>query len=274
MSKQVGSLPSALQSIEEIGKRIRGKRVVVFLDYDGTLTPIVSRPELAVFSDETRRVVSELATQCPVAIVSGRDRSDVQSLVAIDNISFVGSHGFDIVGPDGKEKPHPESIGLPPILDDLENTLQRRLHGVPGVRSQRKKYSLSVHYRGVPDNRVSEVERIVDEEIAARKELRKTHGKKVFEIQPQIDWHKGKAVLYLLELLGLDGPDGVPIYVGDDITDENAFLAIRERGIGVHVKDGVETTAAHYALENTDEVRRFLQALTNILANIQDGKAD
>lgn len=273
MSKQAGSLPSALQSIDEIEQRIRSKRVVVFLDYDGTLTPIVSRPELAVFSDETRRVVSELATRCAVVVVSGRDRSDVQSLVAIDHISFVGSHGFDIVGPDGKEKPHPKSIGLPPILDDLEDALQRRFNDVPGVRLQRKKYSLSVHYRGVPDNRVSKLERIVDGEIAARKEIRKTHGKKVFEIQPQIDWHKGKAVLYLLELLGLDGPAGIPIYVGDDITDENAFLAIRERGIGVHVMDGVVTTAAHYTLANPDEVRRFLQTLTNILAGIQDGKA-
>jgi alpha,alpha-trehalase len=252
--------------MHEIEQRIRGKRVVVFLDYDGTLTPIVPQPELAVLSHETRQVVSELATRCPVAIVSGRDRGDVQDLVAIDHVSFIGSHGFDIVGPDGEEKPHPESIGLPPILDELEGTLRGRLRDVPGVRLQRKKYSLSVHYRGVADERVPAVERIVDEEVAARKEILKTHGKKVFEIQPRIDWDKGKAVLYLLELLNLDGPDGVPIYVGDDITDENAFLAIRNRGIGIHVKDGVKLTAAQYTLASTAEVRRFLQEFAAVLA--------
>jgi trehalose-phosphatase len=266
MSEPVTSLPSALESMDEIQRRIRGKRVVVFLDYDGTLTPIVARPELAVFSDETRRVVSELAARCPVAIVSGRDRADVESLVGIDHVAFVGSHGFDIVGPDGEEQPRPESLGLPPILDGLEDALQSRLRHVPGVRLQRKKYSLSVHYRGVDDERAPEVERIVDEEVAARKEIRKTLGKKVFEIQPRIDWDKGKAVLHLLEQWNLDGHDGLPIYIGDDVTDENAFLAIRERGIGIHVKDGVETTAAHYTLTGTEEVRRFLQELAGILA--------
>jgi trehalose 6-phosphate phosphatase len=265
MRQPVDSLPSALDSIHLIEQRIRGKRVAVFLDYDGTLTPIAARPELAVLSDPMRRVIRELAARCPVAVVSGRDRSDVQDLVAIDHISFVGSHGFDIVGPDGEEKTIPESIGLPRTLDELEHTLQRRLQAVPEVRLQRKKYSLSVHYRQVPDRRVPEVERIVDEEVAARKEIRKTHGKRVFEIQPRIDWHKGKAVLFLLELLDLDEPDTIPIYVGDDLTDENAFLALRDRSITVHVKDGLETTAARYTLESPDEVGRFLAGLTRFL---------
>lgn len=268
MSRPVAELPSALQSIDAIENRIQGKRIAVFLDYDGTLTPIVARPDLAVFSDETRRVVGELATLCPVTIVSGRDRKEVQSLVGIDPIAYVGSHGFDIVGPDGEERPHPESVGIPPILEALEGTLRNRLKEFPGITVQRKKYSLSVHYRGVITEQVPDVERVLDEEVAARAELRKTHGKKVFEIQPTIDWNKGKAVWYVLELLGLDGPDAVPIYIGDDVTDENALLAIRNRGIGIHVKDGAERTAAHYTLASPDEVRQFLRELAGLLQEV------
>jgi trehalose 6-phosphate phosphatase len=98
-------------------------------------------------------------------------------------------------------------------------------------------------------------------------ELKVTPGKMVYEIQPKIDWDKGKAVLYLLETLDLGGEDVVPIYVGDDITDEDAFEALKGRGISIFVgrADDPEvagrTTAADYALHTVEEVERFLDVL-------------
>ena len=92
-------LASALDRWEELGPHLREKRPAVFLDYDGTLTPIVARPELAVLAEEMRRTVRTLAARCPVAIVSGRDRTDVQRLVRIEGLIYAGSHGFDIAGP-------------------------------------------------------------------------------------------------------------------------------------------------------------------------------
>ncbi len=111
--------------------------------------------------------------------------------------------------------------------------------------------------------------RVVEEILAEHPgELKVTPGKMVYEIQPNIDWDKGKAVLYLLDALDLDRDDVVPIYLGDDITDEHAFEALaRRRGIGVFVgrADDPEvagrTTSADYVLNTFEEVERFLNAL-------------
>src|SRR3989339_69757 len=99
MMQDVVSLPSAVESIEKIRIRARDRQLLVSLDYDGTLTPIVERPERAVLSGEMRRIVSELADLCTVAVISGRDLSEVKRLVGLDKIYYAGSHGFDISGP-------------------------------------------------------------------------------------------------------------------------------------------------------------------------------
>ncbi len=101
MTKTISELPDALEHRDEIARRLAGKRLAVFLDYDGTLTPIVARPDLAVLSEAMRQVVRDLAGRCTVAIVSGRDREDVQKLVALDQLIYAGDHGFDISGPAG-----------------------------------------------------------------------------------------------------------------------------------------------------------------------------
>lgn len=260
---KVADLPSALDCADEISKRAKTKRTAVFLDYDGTLTPIVERPEQAVLSDETRQAVRRLAKQCVVAVVSGRDLKDVRQLVAIDDIFFAGSHGFDIAGPEDWRLQNEKGTEFIPDLDRAEGELQRRLDKINGALIERKKFSIAVHFRQVEENQVAQVERDVDQVLNEHKRLRKGIGKKVFELQPEIDWHKGKALLWLLEALGLDGPNVLPIYVGDDVTDEDAFEVLHERGIGVFVKgdEGPRRTAARYSLEDADEVRRFLQLL-------------
>jgi trehalose-phosphatase len=110
------------------------------------------------------------------------------------------------------------------------------------------------------------VKAVVDAILADHADLRVTSGKKVWEIQPRIDWNKGKAVLWLLEALNVDRPDVVPFYFGDDVTDEDAFEALKARGIGVYVghPDDVEAcreTLADYALRTSDEVGSFLDRL-------------
>jgi trehalose 6-phosphate phosphatase len=78
---------------------------------------------------------------------------------------------------------------------------------------------------------------MVDEVAAEHPKLRKAYGKKIFELQPQMDWHKGKALFSLLGTLKLDGADVLPFYIGDDVTDEDAFRALKGRGIGIVVRD-------------------------------------
>jgi trehalose 6-phosphate phosphatase len=258
----IGPLRPALDHLEEIFMRLGGKRPGVFLDYDGTLTPIVDRPEDALLADPVRQTLEQLAEHCTVAVISGRDLKDVQKLVDLKAIFYAGSHGFDIAGPQGKRLEHEMGQEFLPVLDRAEKSLRERLEGkISGVQVERKKFSIAVHYRRVEENRVKEVEDAVDLILQEQSRLRKGSGKKVFELQPDIDWHKGKAVLWLLAQLELDRPDVLPLYVGDDVTDEDAFRVLVDRGLGFAVQKGDKPTAAQYFLRDPAEVEKFLQAL-------------
>lgn len=260
------ALPSALERLGEIGDLLVGRRPAVFLDYDGTLTPIVRRPEEALLSAKMRRAVLELANRCPVAVISGRDRRDVQEKVGIGGLAYAGSHGFDIAGPGGEEIEHQAGRDFLPDLDAAEGELRQRLGGVEGAQVERKRFAIAVHYRRVAEEEVPAVEQAVNEVLAAHGNLRKTGGKKIFELRPGIDWDKGKAVAWLLERLGLDRPEVLPVYLGDDETDEDAFRELSGRGLGIVVRDEPRPTAARYALEDPGEVGRFLGRLAQMLA--------
>src|SRR5438128_1810884 len=148
-------IPSALEHVQEIAGR--SGRVAVFLDYDGTLTPIVSQPENAWLSDSMRQTLQELAARVPVAILSGRDLDDVRRRVNIDSIVYAGGHGFDIAGPRGLRRQM--ATELLSNLDMAEKELHQALEGIPGARVERKLFSVAAHYRNVKENDVSAVER-------------------------------------------------------------------------------------------------------------------
>jgi trehalose 6-phosphate phosphatase len=266
-----GGPKPALDNREEIVKLFKGKRPVVFLDYDGTLTPIVDHPEDAKLSDQVRQTLKELAQHCTVAVISGRDLPDVQKLVDLKAIYYAGSHGFDIAGPTGVKLVHQLGKEFLPVLDRAEKDLRGRVEDkIPGSQVERKKFAIAVHYRRVDKNKVKEVEEAVDRVLEEHTELRKTAGKKIFELQPDIDWHKGKALLWLLEKLEMDRSGVMPIYVGDDVTDEDAFEVLEDRGLGLVVQEGDKPTRARYLLRDTFEVEQFLQALIPICKESAD----
>jgi trehalose 6-phosphate phosphatase len=263
-------LPSALESMEEIKKQFTAKRPFVALDYDGTLTPIVERPHLAVLSNEMRSTLAALASHCTVAVISGRDLGDVKGLVGIESLFYAGSHGFDISGPAGRHIASQQGSEFLPVLDRAEKSLRSLLSSIPGVLVERKRFSIAVHYRRVEKGRVKGVEEAVDRVLGNLTGLRKGSGKKVFELQPEIDWDKGKALCWLMDVLDLDRPDVVPFYIGDDVTDEDAFRVLQGCGIGVVVKDdksgeAPRRSAAGYVLDNCFQVRKFLERLTETL---------
>ena len=148
-----------------------------------------------------------------------------------------------------------------PALDKVETELRREFADIPGAQIERKKYSIAIHFRNVEESRLAEIEPRVDEVAGQHPDLRKAQGKKIFELQPDIAWDKGRAVLWLLAVLGLNTPDVLPIYLGDDLTDEDAFEVLRERGVGIVVRDEPRPTAARYALDSTAEVGSFLALL-------------
>lgn len=260
------ALPSAIERMEEIVRLTAGRRLAVFLDYDGTLTPIVSRPEAAILAAAARRAVNRLAELCTVAVISGRDRRDVQALVGIDDIVYAGSHGFDIAGPHGYHLEYQQGAEYLPTLDDAQRELDGALAEIAGAQVERKRFAIAVHFRRVAPSRVVDVEAVVDDVLARHPRLRKTGGKMIFELRPDIAWDKGRAAIWVLKQLDLDGADVLPIYIGDDLTDEDAFRRLAERGLGIVVRDGPRATAARYALEDVEDVRRFLERMAARLA--------
>jgi alpha,alpha-trehalase len=254
-------IPSALKHVQEIARRT--DRPAIFLDYDGTLTPIVSHPEKALLSNSMRQALQELVLQAPVAILSGRDLDDVRQRVNIGAIIYAGSHGFDIEGPRGLRKEM--AAEFLPKLDMVEKELGKQLVEIPGARVERKRFSIAVHYRNMNESDVPKVERAVSEVAARHRELRKMDGKKVYELLPDIDWDKGKAVLWLLETPGLERAKVRPIYIGDDRTDDDAFRALENSGTGILVSEQPRPTTASYSLKDPAEVERFLRELVAAL---------
>lgn len=267
MAKNISDLPSALASAGDLDGRLGARTPAVFLDYDGTLTPIVDRPEMAVLSDAMRAIVRGLAERCPVAVVSGRDRPDVEKLVGIDNLIFAGSHGFDIMVPGGKAIQREEGAEFADLLDAVKAHLHAEVDPIEGSLIEPKKSSVAVHYRLVAEAEQPKIKAVVDAILAEHDTLRVTPGKMVYEIQPKLDWNKGKAVLWLIEALELDRPDIVPMYFGDDITDEDAFRILAGRGIGVYVGGATKEaqadrpTAADFKVASPDECGRLLDSL-------------
>jgi len=275
--------PSALTSFEAIIDLAGSKRLALFLDYDGTLSPIVDNPENALMSDEMRAAVRHVASLFPTAIISGRSRDKVFDFVKLNELHYAGSHGMDIMGPirktadsngvecihstDSKGKEvnlfQPASEFLP-MISEVYKKLGESVKDINGARMEDNKFCVSVHYRNVAEDDYKKVFQRVTAVLEDYPCLRLTHGRKVFEVRPVIDWNKGKAVEFLLESLGLnESEDVLPIYVGDDRTDEDAFRVLKasNRGFGILVSSIPKESDAFYSLRDPAEVMEFLRKL-------------
>jgi trehalose-phosphatase len=267
--KTLATLPGVWDRRDEIRRRLSRGTPAVFLDYDGTLTPIVENHDKALLSDAMRATVEGLARCCTVVIVSGRDLGKLRDLVDLDSVWYAGSHGFEIVGPKGSDEGLEMGTEFLSELDDTERALANRLADIRGHALERKRFSIAVHYRRVSEDDFERLEDVVDGILGEHPRLYRGHGKKVFELRPDIEWNKGRAVSWILERISQRFSDAVvPIYVGDDITDEDAFHTLTGHGLCIAVRhEEMRQSAADYTLSDTRDVKRFLQWLTEITAN-------
>jgi len=250
--------PDALELWNDIRACIAASGVAVFLDYDGTLTPIAPRPELAILSPSMRSTLHLLAKHWPTTIVTGRSLEQIRRLVDVPGLTYAASHGFDIHGPGLR---HQVGRNARNAIHAAYIDVTRKVGDIEGVLIENKTFSVAVHFRLVaPEN----TRRVIDavRSTGLQHRLRVTGGKQVIELRPDIDWDKGAAIRWLAGR----HPGRIPLFIGDDLTDEDGFRAIADSGITILVAAEPRETAARFTLQGVDAVETFLQRLCRIPA--------
>jgi len=254
---------------KKLKERLTDKNIMLFLDYDGTLTPIVETPGRAILREETRNLLKKLSNsrKLKLAFISGRSLSDIKNRVGLRNVIYSGNHGLEIEGPKIKFK-SPVSPRYKTILRQIKMDLSKKLSKIRGAILEDKGLSLSIHYRQVDKKQIPQIKTIFHETVIlylVRNKIKIKFGKMVLEVRPPTEWDKGKIVLWLLARQIFSAKKGTvfPIYIGDDATDEDAFKALKNRGLTIFVGEPKESYAQYY-LKNPKEVIDFLRRMPAI----------
>jgi len=267
--RRMSQLPDALQALG-LAAGLTARQPAVFFDFDGTLSEIVDDPAAARPAAGATEALQKLAAQCPVAVLSGRDLADVTERVGLPDIWYAGSHGFELTAPDGTHHQNDAAAAVIPVLAQVAAQLRDQLGSIPGVVVEHKRFGVAVHYRNAARDRVGEVAAAV-RATGQHHSLRVTTGREVIELRPDIDWDKGKTLRWVIDHLHHAGSGPLmPIYLGDDITDEDAFDAVRHDGVPIvvrHTDDGDRATAALFALDSPARVTEFTDRLARQLSD-------
>jgi trehalose 6-phosphate phosphatase len=242
--------------LEQVGARAsHAPQLLLCLDFDGTLVPIADSPEGAHIEPDTRRLLADLAGRpdITIAIISGRNRSELQTIVDIPGLIYAGNHGLEISGP-GFVFVEPTAAACRDALQALSVELRARLAGIPGTVVEDKGLTIGVHDRQVSDEKLEEVRRLVHAVLAnSAHPFHMIAGERIYDIRPRVVWDKSTAVNWIRNQTA--GPDALVIFIGDD--DEEAFAALQD-DVTIKVGSSGETTA-RYRLENIAEVRMLLR---------------
>lgn len=253
---------------DKLKEKLGGKFIFLFLDFDGTLAPIVQRPDKAKASPEALRIIKSLSERldCKLAIISGRSLEDIKKRVGLKNIIYSGNHGMQVESPTIKYEPK-ISTGQIKALNKIKKELVEKVSKIKGVFIEDKGLSIALHFRQVNNDKVNVIKTIFREVTilpSVQKAIKIRSGKKVLEASLPAEWDKGRIVLWLLsrQQFKLDGSEIVPIYIGDDTTDEDAFKALKKNGITIFV-GRPKDSAANYYLRDSKEVTRLLGCILN-----------
>lgn len=240
-------------------KRLKGRKICLMSDYDGTLTPIVTHPEEAHPSKKVIKILTELArnSDVQVAIITGRAMKDITRCLRIPHAAYAGNHGLEIRKSRGLWV-LPRAASFVKTLASLQMALRKAIRPYPGVWIEDKKLTLSVHYRKLAQQHGPDLKAALDRALTPfRRKIKVTDGKCVREVRPQVRWNKGYAATWLWRHLA---PNSIPIYIGDNKTDEDAFKSLSRHGVGIRVGSGSQTHAPFW-VRNTLDVISFFKEL-------------
>lgn len=255
--------PPPLQLEEGLAPRLTASSgLLVCSDFDGTLTPIVDDHEAAELPSTNRESLRRLGNtpRVRVAVVSGRSLEDLRDRVDVEGITYAGNHGIEL-RLDGRTAVHPIARKRRSSLEAVAEAVLDRVGDIDGCLLEDKGLTATVHFRNALDDRTEEIHSAVIEAVEARApdRIETSTGKAVVELRPAIPWDKGSVV----RLLGEDvGQSWLTLYLGDDTTDEDAFRAIGDHGLGVHVGTD-ESTAASRRVPDPTAVERTLSWLAD-----------
>jgi len=239
------------------------KRVLLLMDFDGTLSPLADTPEKAHLPQNAQKMLLRLAFQprVRVAILSGRPLGYLKAVFGVPSFFYGGNHGLEMEGPDFSFR-HPGAGALRSVIQNLVRQFRKPIKGVSGALLENKGLSLALHYRNVLRARRPGFDSLVErlQNKTAGLPVRWRPGNKVWELLPRVAWDKGRAAQALIR--HLEHP--FPVAVGDDKTDEDMFEALSGKGITVHVGDDGDSSA-QFCLTRQSEVPRFLKFLEGVL---------
>ena len=252
-----------IDNLHVLESRINGKDVFLFLDLDGTIVPIRKNPSSVKLSDSMKSILEKAlkVKGITIAIISGRDINGLKKIVKIKGMIYSGNHGMEV----GNEEKIKVLIKNKYFIKDLKKicgTLRKELKPYKGIIIEDKTLTLSVHFRMVDNKQVKQIKKIFDKVLSSylfKKNIAVFSGKKVWEIRPVSIYNKGKIVKILLASKGKI----VPIYFGDDHTDEDAFKALKRKGISVKVGNKTSKSCADFYVENLADVRKTLKLIIN-----------
>jgi len=255
----------------DIRKNLKNKFLFICLDFDGTLASITETPDKAILPEQTKNILKEISDSlnARLAFISGRTLDNIRSKIGIKNAIYSGNHGFEIEGPKIKFKPAVPS-GFRKTLEKIKDDLLRKTCAFKGVIIEDKGLALSLHYRLAAKENIPKIKTIFQETVIiplVKNKIRIKPGKMVLEIRPPVEWDKGKVVLWLLarQVFASKNMPVFPMYIGDDVTDEDAFKALKNKGLTIFVGEPKESYAQYY-LKNINEVADFLKKICLVVA--------
>lgn len=236
-------------------------RIALFLDYDGTLTPIRRTPSSPVPAPKAQGILRRIAglPDVRVTIVTGRALNSIRAVIPLKNVWFAANHGFHILQ-NGSEWNHPGAAMIVPKLGELQSNLRIALKDYPKAFIENKLFTLSVHYRNVDARKVRAVISLTKKIVRLYgSSVLLTGGKKVLEVRPNVRWGKGSAVLKILKTIK-PSIRTLPICIGDDRTDEDVFRVLRSKGLTIRVGKSRRTHARYY-IRNVEEALHLLERI-------------